>query len=117
LGEAMMDLLDWAERQSKFDPPKASGITGPSLETSQRAAESIQPSADSLRGIVFAFLRGRGEEGATDEEIQTGLAMNPSTQRPRRGELLKAGLIEATERTRKTRSGRNAIVWIVSKLN
>ena len=107
-----LTFFETFENASSFDAPKSSGITLQSVETSQDAASSILPSADSLRGLVLAFLRGCGELGATDEEIQLGLAMNPSTQRPRRGELLKAGLIQASDRKRETRSGRRAVVWI-----
>lgn len=44
--------------------------------------------------------------------MQTCLGMNPSTQRPRRIELVKAGLVIGPEGlTRKTSSGRKAQVW------
>jgi len=59
---------------------------------------------------VFEFIRDRGEEGATDEECQRELGMNPSTQRPRRGELVDAGLIVESG-TRLTASRRRAAVW------
>jgi hypothetical protein len=52
-------------------------------------------------------------EGLTDEEMQTRLGMNPSTQRPRRGELADAGLIVRCG-VRKTASNRNADVWRVA---
>jgi len=58
--------------------------------------------------IRLAFLRARGDHGATDEEIATGLAMNPSTARPRRIELVAKGMIvQAGEG--KTASGRRAV--------
>ena len=82
------------------------------MSTSQAAAESIRPKAKQLRLKVLAFIRGTGEGGATDHEIQAGLGMNPSTQRPRRGELVKAGLVENSGRTRATPSGRQATVWV-----
>ena len=37
--------------------------------------------------------------------------MNPSTQRPRRVELVRANLVFATTEKRKTKSGRSATVW------
>lgn len=79
--------------------------------TSNEAATLIEPSAATLRGHVLAFLRQRAEAGATDEEMQRSLGMNPSTQRPRRVELERAGLILRTADVRKTSSGRNAIVF------
>jgi hypothetical protein len=48
--------------------------------------------------------------GMTDEEQQAALAMNPSTQRPRRIELVRRGLVVEAG-TRKTSSGRMAAVW------
>ena len=80
--------------------------------TSKGAAGSIEPASGTLRGFVLAYIRGTGTRGATDEEIQRALNMNPSTQRPRRIELVKAGLIFDSETTRLTQSGRSAVVWV-----
>ena len=81
--------------------------------TSKAAAADIAPAAGTLRAQVLAFIAARGAAGATDEEIATGLGMNPSTARPRRIELAARGLV-VKEGTRKTASGRAADVWIVS---
>jgi hypothetical protein len=78
-------------------------------DTSWAAARQIVPTAKSLRAQVFALLRTRG--GMTDEEMQTVLRMNPSTQRPRRVELVEKHLIVDSGARRATRSGRKAIVW------
>jgi hypothetical protein len=80
--------------------------------TSLEAAESIEPRTSVLQRSVLHFLKRRGALGATDEEIQHALAMNPSTERPRRIELLHKGLIVEADATRKTTSGRRAAVWI-----
>ena len=85
-------------------------------ETSRAAAEAIEPDAATLRGQVLAFIRGRGSFGSTDEESQMGLRMNPSTERPRRIELWRAGWIKDSGRTRYTRSGRSAVVWVDKKI-
>jgi hypothetical protein len=85
-------------------------------DTSREAAEAIEPSAESYRGQVLAEIRGRGLRGATDDEIQVALGMNPSTERPRRVELWRASLVMPTRETRPTRSGRPATVWIDAKL-
>lgn len=82
--------------------------------TSFEAASKIKDKALNLREVVFHFIASRGMNGATDEEMQEGLEMNPSTQRPRRRELaLKHRIVDGGER-RLTRSGRRAIVWIRS---
>jgi hypothetical protein len=82
--------------------------------TSVDAAEQIEPRAATLRRHVFMLLSMKGMYGATDEEMQNDLNMNGSTQRPRRVELLQAGLIRDSGRTRRTRSGRAAVVWVVT---
>ena len=79
--------------------------------TSKQAAESLEPQRlNDLQRQVMAFLRKRGDLGATDEEMQLGIPMAPSTQRPRRVELARRGLLVEAG-VRKTTSGRNACVW------
>jgi len=77
--------------------------------TSLQARASIERMTHTLRGEVFRFIRDWS--GSTDEEIQVGLEMNPSTERPRRGELVEQGLIEDSGSRRKTQSGHLAIIW------
>ena len=79
--------------------------------TSMAAADALTPKTlNALQRQVVEFLHQRGEHGATDEEMQGGIPMEPNTQRPRRRELAKRGLVvEAGER--KTRSGKKATVW------
>lgn len=60
------------------------------VQTSIEAAERITPDAATLRGLVFGFIRGRGQEGATREEISIALEMSENTVRPRVWELLGA---------------------------
>ena len=79
--------------------------------TSVEAGEKIKPHAETLRDKVLDLLKSRG--GFTDIEIQDILQMNPSTQRPRRIELVTAGLVQDSGSVRKTPSGRNATVWEV----
>ena len=79
--------------------------------TSAEAAERAEPRAGTHRAYVLNGLRAVGALGATDEEMQEGLEMDPSSQRPRRIELVRAGLIEDSGMTRKTLSGRKATVW------
>ncbi len=76
--------------------------------TSLEAAEAIKPRLSDLQSQVLAFISM--SRGATDEEIARGLKLNPSTARPRRIELVGKGLIREAG-TRKTASGRAAVVW------
>lgn len=82
--------------------------------TSIAAAASIKPSANTLRTQVLEYLRQRAEAGATDEEMQQALDMNPSTQRPRRLELMEDfELVFSSGKKRATQSGRDATIWVV----
>lgn len=78
--------------------------------TSIAAAEAIMHDAATLRAKVYEYLRVQ-PDGATDEELSTALQMNPSSCRPRRVELVARNLVTDSGKTRKTVSGRSAIVW------
>jgi hypothetical protein len=80
-------------------------------DTSMEAAVAAELRHDNERSRVLQFLIERG--GATDDEIQVALGMNPSTERPRRIELVNRGLVRDTGRTWPTRTGRRATVWEV----
>jgi len=82
-------------------------------ETSVAAAESMKPTAESRRQEVLRFLKKRGPYGATDEEGQLALKMEGNTYRPRRIELVAAGLVVESPEKRKTTTGRFATVWKV----
>ena len=93
----------------------------PHSETSREAAELIEPRVAGDRRRVLEYIREQcywmglplgSPMGATDEEQQDALGMNPSTQRPRRGELVAMKLVRDSGRTRRTRSGRRATVWV-----
>lgn len=79
-------------------------------QTSKDAAREIERSAATFRGMVYRALCE--SDGLTDDEMQQILNMNPSTQRPRRIELVEKGLVKHSGETRKTRSGRKAAVWV-----
>lgn len=108
--------LTYDEASKRFLSP--AGCAAPFVRgsaTSKAAAESLSEEAmNALQRRVLQFIRDRGEEGATDEECQRELGMNPSTQRPRRGELASAGLIVESG-TRLTSSRRRATVWRAAK--
>jgi hypothetical protein len=81
--------------------------------TSAAAAESLGPATlNAVQRRVLEYVRAH-REGVTDEQIATGLGLNPSTARPRRIELARRGLIVEAG-TRKTASKRNATAWRVA---
>lgn len=77
-------------------------------ETSRAAAVSIRPVAGTLRARVLEAIERHGP--LTDEAGCELTGMNPSTWRPRRVELERAGLIRAAGE-RAGRSGRAMTTW------
>lgn len=84
--------------------------------TSEAAGESVVQHLTGLRLKVYEYLTQpivKGTFGGlTDEQLQDGLGMNPSTQRPRRIELVAMGFVRDSGEVRKTRSGSKAVVWV-----
>jgi hypothetical protein len=80
--------------------------------TSRQAAAAYAGFAKNARQRVYLAIEYAGPAGMTDEEIVDVLSMNPNTARPRRIELVAAGLITDSTRTRLTRSGTAAVVWV-----
>lgn len=83
-------------------------------DTSLAAATSIAGRARSMRARVLTTIQDCGARGATDEELERRLKMLANTVRPRRRELCLASEIRDSGLRRKTRSGRDAIVWIAA---
>jgi hypothetical protein len=92
-----------------LEPKTTTGRDHPA--TSHYAAERILPKTGTQRSRVLEAIRRQG--GLTDEEIADRLGMNPSSVRPRRQELQKAGWVEDSGDRRPTASGAQAIVWMV----
>lgn len=78
--------------------------------TSRQAAIDFQGKVLPARRRVFEAIVQLGR--ATDEDIQKLLRMNPSTQRPRRVELVRAGLVADSGVTKRAASGAQAVIWI-----
>ncbi len=100
-----------------FDTNAYGDVVAPSngTPTSDEAAKLIEPHINELHEKILAYLRERGDYGATDQEMQAGIPMNENTQRPRRNELADFGLIRKNGLIRKTASGRSAEVWVLVK--
>ncbi len=76
--------------------------------TSHQAADRIRPMSGTQRAEVLRVVAYRD---MTDEEIGHLLQMNPSSVRPRRGELVDMGWLADSGHRRFTQSGAKAIVW------
>lgn len=95
--------IDWVGGEH---PPFAKGS-----DTSRAAAESLTNTA-TLRNKVLKVIQSRGTVGITDQELQEVLQLPPNVETPRRWELVNAGLVRDSGMRRKTRSRRNAAVWV-----
>ena len=113
--EAAMDhLKDQADRLYDGNAPHVAGS-----ETSKAAGESV--GRVSMRDKVYSLISQRTktgreslftDEGATDDELERLLRMRHQTASARRRELVLLGKVVDSGRTRKTRSGCKATVWV-----
>lgn len=83
-------------------------------ETSRAAAASIEPATGTKRAAVQAFILGRGDTGATNEEVAEGLGFLLQTVCARCRELQGSGAVRDSGKRRVTRSGRDAVVWVAA---
>ena len=99
-------------------PHLMSGLTADTLATSTGAAFSVDDTKDTQRERVFVHIQEAGIDGRTDDELQTALGLDGSSERPRRWELWRMDRIavlhdgEGKAVTRLTRTNRRAVVWI-----
>lgn len=93
-------MSNWYEQTLPYQPHS---------ETSKAAAVAMLPKAGGDRERVLSVIKSHGP--LTDEQIQDALGMNPSTERPRRIELFKAGLITKDPVKGTTKSNRKADRW------
>lgn len=84
------------------------------VATSQDAADRIRdiPKTKKDQRALMEWLIQRSGEGATDDEIKDHFGWDGDYERPRRWTLCKHGLVVASGRTRKTKDGFPAIVWV-----
>lgn len=80
----------------------------------QLTLELHQQPRHTQRGAIYEWLTLQGEHGATDEEIQNALRLPGDTERPRRQELQKLGMVVDSERKRMTKHMRPATVWVAT---
>lgn len=81
-------------------------------DTSREAAATVRAKAPALRTAVLGYVTGRGEQGATNEEVSVAMGIKLQTVCPRMFELREAGVVVDSGTRRKTESGRDAVVWV-----
>lgn len=82
-------------------------------DTSRDAAESMRDHVARLEGRVLAAIEKAG--GATCDEVEVATGLAHQTASARVNGLMRKGRIYDSGERRKTRSGRNAAVWRVSR--
>jgi len=85
-------------------------------DTSKAAAVRAEEVAPKDRARVLTYIRGRGREGAIDDEIEVALQLSHQTASARRRELVIANLVEEAGGKRLTRTGSPAKVWRAVRL-
>ena len=80
--------------------------------TSLEAALSMKSHLGRMEGQVLSYIAARGTYGATDAEIIEALGSH--SYRPRRIRLVQLGLLRDSGGTRKTSSGRKAVIWTLA---
>lgn len=108
----------FGSERSELQPWQRHEPSPPFVHHSQEsfdAAVSVRAKAPNLRERVYVAIKN-APSGLTDEEISNVTGLGPSTARPRRVELASETPPRiASNGTRKTLSGRNAQVWVVTK--
>jgi hypothetical protein len=101
----------FAQSVDTFAPVKPVPVSP--AETSAEARASIEPHLGRLQSNVLGFIRSRGKIGATCDEVEQWLDMSHQTASARVHELMHRKCIVSNGK-RKTRSGRNAVVWVAT---
>ena len=81
----------------------------------RRSREAFRSRDPGTMERIQQLLEQLGEEGATDDEIEAQLRLLHQTASSQRRALVKKGITVNSGRTRLTRSGRKATVWVLGK--
>lgn len=92
-----------------FDAP-SNGV-----ETSDAAATSMQPHLAGLRALVLGWIESHGVVGAICDEAELALGLSHQCCSARFNDLMRSGHIVRTDAKRKTRTGRNAFVYLAKQ--
>jgi predicted ArsR family transcriptional regulator len=93
-------------RQLAFDDPPYQAHS----RTSREAAQMIAQPAVKIREQVYWYIVAHGP--CTDQSISRGLGLSENTTRPRRVELVAAGMVRCDPELGVTSSGRRANRWV-----
>jgi len=83
-------------------------------DTQRKAAIAQWPTSGTQRRHILDFIAEQEDRGATDEEIEQCFGARHQSASARRNELMNDGWIEDSGKRRRTTSGKEAIVWVLS---
>lgn len=81
---------------------------------SREARARNRPQAPAQRTAILAFIRSRGVNGATCDEVEVALGMSHQTCSARFADLKDIGSITTLGVVRRTRTGARAIAWLIA---
>ena len=84
-------------------------------ETERAAAYEIVPKSGTQRLRVLAAIAIAEDLGRTDQELEELLDMPRPSPGNRRGELMAGGWVRDSGKRRPTRSGKDAVVWVLTE--
>lgn len=85
-------------------------------KTSRDAYGSSKSKTKQMEHRILCHLKECGDAGSTDEEMDISFGTEKTrSNRPTRNALTKRGRIVKSGKTRKTQSGRAAIVWVLDE--
>lgn len=92
------------------DAPYTPFVSGSRTSRAAAAAKASSASTDERR--VYEYIDQRGMHGATDDEVEVALDMRHQTASARRRGLVLKHRVVDSQKTRATRTGCGATVWV-----
>lgn len=99
--------------QINFDTPRPTP-TRPEIPTSMESQDVLERTGKKgkYRRLIYDFIEARGENGATCDEIEVELALRHQTASCFIRFLTQDFFLKDSGQKRRTRAGRQAIVWV-----
>jgi hypothetical protein len=87
-------------------------VAAGTVDTSVEAAAAARESAAQNRRLILSLVTGAGLRGVTLDEVSAATGKPPNQISGRFTDLERLGLINRSGQRRKTRTGREAHVWV-----
>lgn len=100
----------WDDEEDEDDQGKLPFVAG--SDTSKEAAKSSKELARRLRQLIYRAISKSEDRGYICDEIEIEFTIPHQSASPRFGELAERGMIRDSGERRKTKSKRNAAVWV-----